>query len=76
MSCSLCMDGQANMTKLIVTFRSFVMCQKMGLRQAETQLGKATQCHSLAAMNCDVKVTYGRRSVIVTAFVVHHKETL
>jgi len=48
----------------------------MGLRQAETQLGKATQCHSLAAMNCDVKVTYGRRSVIVTAFVVHHKETL
>jgi hypothetical protein len=41
---------------------------------------KVTQCrHSLAAMNCDVKIMYmgaGGGSVIVTAFVVHHKETL
>jgi hypothetical protein len=58
-------------------FSQFCDVPKNGVKAGRnTQPGKVTQCHSLAAMNCDVKVTYGRRSVIVTVFVVHHKETL
>jgi hypothetical protein len=62
-------------------FSQFCDVLKNGVKACrDTQQRKVAQYHSLAAMNCDVKVTYsgggGGLSIIVTAFVVQHKETL